>query len=92
MAAEPRLLEVSRGDGGEWRRGDDGMVMRVVVLMAAVGGVRGGDDDVATVEEGGWRSDVVAAGQKSAGGWPDPAMAPEKEREEMEAMFFIQMP
>ncbi|GJW17620.1 hypothetical protein Tco_0025056 [Tanacetum coccineum] len=57
MAAEPRLLEVSRGDGGEGGGVDGGCW-----------GGRGGDDDVATVEEGGWRSDVVSAGQKLAGG------------------------
>ncbi|GJX81924.1 hypothetical protein Tco_0331405 [Tanacetum coccineum] len=68
--------------GGKWRLlevvwdGDDVAVVVVVVSHGwgwfGVGdGVRCGDDDVATVEEGGWRSDVVVAGQKSAGAKPE---------------------
>ncbi|GKB67510.1 retrotransposon protein, putative, ty1-copia subclass [Tanacetum coccineum] len=62
--------ENDEGGGVGCGNGDDG---------SHRGGFRGGDDDVATVEEGGCRSDVVAAGQKSAGGWPDNGgAAPEK--------------
>ncbi|GJR60908.1 hypothetical protein Tco_1503070 [Tanacetum coccineum] len=72
--------------GGAWRRvggDDDGSGDEVAEMVWRCRGWcydgRGGDDDVATVEEGGCRSDVVAAGQKSAGGWPDNGgAAPEK--------------
>ncbi|GJX85682.1 hypothetical protein Tco_0336456, partial [Tanacetum coccineum] len=70
------------GGGGDWRLlevawdGDDVAVVVVVVShrwgwFGVEDGLRGGDDDVATVEEGRWRSDVVAAGRKSAGATPE---------------------
>ncbi|GJT70332.1 hypothetical protein Tco_1029618 [Tanacetum coccineum] len=87
-----RVLSRGGGRGGDSSGGGSSgvevmMWWGAVRLVVGVGeGVRGGDDDVAMVEEGGWRSDVVADGRKSARGWPDPAMAPEKEREEIEGL------